>query len=94
VDGTTHAGLVTFEALNDSRTRITVVLEWLPEGPVEKVGAAVSLDDHWVSGDLQRFKEFVEQRGEPTGAWRGEIQVDTSGAVAGPAGRSLGDGDA
>jgi uncharacterized membrane protein len=93
VDGTTHAGLVTFEALDDSRTHITVVLEWLPEGLVEKVGAAVALDDHRVSADLQRFKEFIEQRGEPTGAWRGEIQVDRSAAATGPAGPSLGDGD-
>jgi hypothetical protein len=71
-----------------------VVLEWLPEGLVEKAASAVSLDDHRVSTDLQRFKEFIEQRGEPTGAWRGEIQIDRSEAAAGPAGPSLGDGDA
>ncbi len=94
VDGTTHAGVVQFEALNNVRTRISVVLEWLPEGLVEKAAAAVSLDDHRVSTDLQRFKEFIEQRGEPTGAWRGEIQIDRSEAAAGPAGPSLGDGDA
>ena len=28
---------------------------------------------HRVSGDLERFKEFIEQRRDPTGAWRGEI---------------------
>jgi hypothetical protein len=27
-----------------------------------------------VQGDLQRFKDFIEQRGVETGAWRGEIQ--------------------
>jgi len=26
-----------------------------------------------VSGDLERFKKFIESRGAPTGAWRGEI---------------------
>ncbi len=38
-----------FEALNNIHTRISVVLEWLPEGLVEKAAAAVSLDDHRVS---------------------------------------------
>jgi len=27
-----------------------------------------------VKGDLERFKEFIEERGTPTGAWRGEIE--------------------
>jgi hypothetical protein len=26
-----------------------------------------------VKGDLQRFKEFIEQRGSETGAWRGDV---------------------
>ena len=30
-------------------------------------------EDMRVQGDLQRFKDFVEKRGAPTGAWRGEI---------------------
>jgi hypothetical protein len=25
------------------------------------------------AGDLDRFKEFIEQRGSETGAWRGEV---------------------
>ena len=31
-------------------------------------------DDLRVQGDLNRFKEFVESRGAPTGAWRGKIE--------------------
>jgi hypothetical protein len=27
-----------------------------------------------VAGDLKRFKEFIEARGQETGAWRGEIE--------------------
>jgi hypothetical protein len=26
-----------------------------------------------VEGDLQRFKEFIESRGQETGAWRGKV---------------------
>ncbi len=94
LEGPTNAGLVTFEPLDASRTRIVVIVEWEPEGIIEKVGAAASLDGHRVSDDLQRFKDFIEQRGKPTGGWRGLIELDTSEAAAGPAGPSLGDGDA
>jgi hypothetical protein len=27
-----------------------------------------------VHGDLERFKQMIENRNEETGAWRGEIQ--------------------
>jgi len=26
-----------------------------------------------VQGDLERFKEFIEQRGRETGGWRGQV---------------------
>jgi len=26
-----------------------------------------------VESDLKRFKEFIESRGEETGAWRGQV---------------------
>ena len=45
----------------------------------EKVGDALGFLERRVSGDLERFKKFVESRGAATGAWRGEIhgaQVD------------------
>jgi hypothetical protein len=29
-----------------------------------------------VAGDMERFKEFIEERGRETGAWRGEIHGD------------------
>jgi hypothetical protein len=44
-----------------------------PQGPVETVGAALGFVERRVKGDLERFKEFIESRGAPTGAWRGEI---------------------
>jgi uncharacterized membrane protein len=72
-DGTTHAGVVTFHKLNDNETRLMVQIEWQPEGVVEKAGAAVGVDDRRVKADLKRFKEFIESRGQETGAWREDV---------------------
>jgi uncharacterized membrane protein len=57
-------------------TRITMMLDYEPEGPVDKVGDALGLVRRRVQGDMQRFKEFVEARGRETGAWRGEIHTN------------------
>lgn len=43
---------------------------------VETVGANLGFLERRVKGDLQRFKEFIESRQSPTGAWRGEIHGD------------------
>jgi uncharacterized membrane protein len=72
-DGTTHAGVVTFHRLSDTTTRVTVQLDWQPEGVVEKAGAVVGVDDRQVSHDLDRFKTFIEKRGQESGAWRGDV---------------------
>jgi uncharacterized membrane protein len=71
--GKGNAGVVTFHRLSDAETRVTVQLDWQPEGMVENVGTALGFDDRQVSKDLERFKEIVEARGEETGAWRGEV---------------------
>jgi uncharacterized membrane protein len=68
-----HAGVVTFHRLGDASTRVTVQLDWEPQGLAENVGAAIGIDDHAVKQDLRHFKEFIEARGVETGAWRGEI---------------------
>ena len=78
-DGKSNAGVVTFHRLGEDLTRVTVQMEWEPEGVTQKVGAAVGVDDRTVQGDLNRFKEFIESRSAPTGAWRGEVnQTHTS----------------
>ncbi|MFF2389007.1 SRPBCC family protein [Agromyces sp. NPDC058104] len=68
-----HRGRVQFAAEGPDRTRIDLELEWEPEGFVEHAGAALQIDDLQVKRDLNRFKEFVEERGVETGGWRGEI---------------------
>ena len=68
-----HAGVVTFHRLGEQDTRVTIQLDWDPEGLTEKVGSAVGVDDRQVKADAKRFKEFIEDRGRETGAWRGDV---------------------
>jgi uncharacterized membrane protein len=80
--GAHNAGAVSFQPLGANQTRLTLRLEYEPEGVVENVGNALGLVERRVTGDLARFKEFIEARGAPTGAWRGEIhnsQVERKG---------------
>jgi len=72
--GARHNGLVTFEALGDSRTRIALEMDVDPEGFVENVADALGILDRRIEGDLERFREFIESRGQETGAWRGEVK--------------------
>lgn len=72
-DGTTHAGVVTFHHLSETSSRVTAQIDWQPDGAVEKVGAAIGLDDRQVKADLARFKNFIEQRDDESGAWRGDV---------------------
>jgi uncharacterized membrane protein len=77
--GKTNAGVVTFHHIDDNTTRVMLQMEWEPEGAVQRAGDALGFDDRRVEGDLERFKEFIESRGQETGAWRGEIE-QTSGS--------------
>jgi uncharacterized membrane protein len=72
-DGSTNAGVVTFHRLSDSSTRVMLQLEFEPEGAVEKVGDAVGAVRHRATGDLERFKTFIEGRLAETGSWRGHV---------------------
>ena len=67
------AGIVTFQQLGQESTRIGVRMSWQPEGPAEKVGAALGIDASHVRRDLARFKDQIERRRVATGSWRGEV---------------------
>jgi uncharacterized membrane protein len=73
-NGPTHAGVITFHRLDDATTRVTAQMDIDPEGFVEQVGDKLGLLDHRVSADLKRFKEFIEERGHETGAWRDHVK--------------------
>ncbi len=74
IAGATNAGQVDFVALSPVSTRVSLTLEYDPQGAVENVGDALGFVKRQVEGDLRRFKQFVEERGSSTGAWRGEIK--------------------
>jgi uncharacterized membrane protein len=74
VAGSKQAGVVTFHRLDENTTRVTVQMDFEPEGLVEQAGDKLGVLDRRVKGDLKRFKEFIEGRGGvETGAWRGEV---------------------
>ena len=74
VSGTRTGGVVTFEEVDQNTTRVTLRMDWEPEGAIEEAGSALGFDDRRVQADLERFKEYIESRGVETGAWRGEIE--------------------
>lgn len=93
-EGATNAGAVTFEDVGGGQTQVHLVLEYEPEGLVEKIGDKLHVVEKQAEGDLHRFKEFIEAEGYATGAWRGSVGADTDleepgiGAAAGSRGDS------
>jgi uncharacterized membrane protein len=73
IDGATNDGSVRFQPLAGDRTRLALTLDVAPEGAIEKVGDALGLVERRIKGDLDRFREFIEARRAPTGAWRGGV---------------------
>ena len=55
------------------QTRVTVQISWEPESATEKIGSFLGFDNRQIKQDLENFKRFIEERGAPTGAWRGEV---------------------
>lgn len=81
--GAQNAGVVTFHRIEPDVTRVMLQLDFEPEGAVETVGDALGVVKLRVKGDLERFRDFIEDRGVETGAWRGEIRQDATGSTAG-----------
>jgi uncharacterized membrane protein len=72
--GAPNNGTVTFmDQGGGGKTKIDLRIDFTPEDPAEKAGDWLGVLDRQVDGDLKRFKDFIEKRGAPTGAWRGEI---------------------
>jgi uncharacterized membrane protein len=74
ISGARNAGVVTFHRIDDNTTRVTLQMDVEPEGIVESAGEALGFLQRRVKGDLERFKDFIESRGQETGAWRGKIE--------------------
>ena len=74
IDGAANDGSVRFQPLSRNRTRLALTLDVAPEGALEKVAAALGVVERQIKGDLERFREYIEARQAPTGAWRGGVR--------------------
>ncbi|MGW2031739.1 SRPBCC family protein [Streptomyces sp. NPDC001356] len=69
-----QAGVVTFHYIDEATTKVMLQLDYEPEGLAETVGDKLGFVKRQATGDLKRFKEFIESRGgNETGAWRGAV---------------------
>ncbi|MEV7646136.1 cyclase, partial [Streptomyces rubiginosohelvolus] len=68
-----QAGVVTFHYIDDNTTKIMLQLDYAPEGLAETVGDKLGFVKRQATGDLKRFKQFIESRGTETGGWRGTV---------------------
>ena len=71
--GPKNGGTVTFSKTAENKSMLNLRMEYEPEGAMEKTGDMMGVVSTRVEGDLQRFKEFIESRGQETGAWRGKV---------------------
>ena len=72
--GNANGGTIVFTPINTQRTKIDVFMDIEPEGMKEKVGSFIGIPGATVKGDLERFKDFIENRNFETGKWRGEVR--------------------
>jgi ribosome-associated toxin RatA of RatAB toxin-antitoxin module len=82
-EGATNAGTVTFEDVGGGQTSVQLSLEYQPEGIVETIGDKLHVVDRQVEGDLKRFKDFIEDEGYASGAWRGTVNEGAFAATPG-----------
>ncbi|MDQ4070890.1 MAG: SRPBCC family protein [Actinomycetota bacterium] len=73
IDGTGNGGIVTFDPVGPSTTRVNLQIDFEPEGLAETVGDKLGFVSQQTEGDLKSFKSFIEERRVETGAWRGEV---------------------
>ncbi|MFN8629760.1 MAG: SRPBCC family protein [Chloroflexota bacterium] len=72
--GARNDGTVSFSSLGAATTRVNLLMDVEPEGPIESAGNALGLVRARIKGDLERFRDFIEERGTETGGWRGEVR--------------------
>ena len=77
-DGPCHAGRVNFVALGDTRTEVTLAMDWEPEGLLERAADALGLVESRAAKDLEGVKRFIEERGTATGSWRGAVDTGST----------------
>jgi len=92
--GATNAGAVEFTDVGGTATEVRLVLEYEPEGLVERIGDTLHVVENQAERALERFKAFIEDAGYAAGTWRGAVNgnapVGTTGVeeAAGSPGHS------
>ncbi len=68
-------GVVSFEQIARDQTRVNVQMDVESESTAENVaGDLLGVVKSQVRGDLERFKQLIENRDVATGAYRGKVQ--------------------
>lgn len=68
-------GVVSFEQVGERQTRVNVQMDVEGDSTAENVaGDLLGVVKRQVRGDLERFKQLIENHDEETGAWRGEVR--------------------
>jgi uncharacterized membrane protein len=68
-------GVVSFEQVAGGQTRVNVEMDVEGDSTAANVaGDLLGVVKRQVHGDLERFKQLIENRDEETGAWRGEVK--------------------
>jgi uncharacterized membrane protein len=73
IGGVHTAGVVTFHKISDNVTRVTLQMDYQPDGLVETIGDVLGAVRMEMRSNLTDFKELLEKRGAETGGWRGKI---------------------
>ena len=82
IDGMNTRGTVSFEqAGSTERTLIRLRMTYRADGAADVIGSAIGLDERRVRGDLERFRDLIEERKSATGAWRGTIEDGTANTI-------------
>ena len=76
VDGEVkNDGAVSFEEIAEGQTRVNVQMDVEGDSSAENVaGDLLGIVKGQVRGDLERFKQLIENRDQAAGAWRGEVE--------------------
>lgn len=77
----TNAGAVEFSDAGGNRTEVSLTLEYLPEGVLERVGELLHVVGRQADHDLRKFKKFIEHEGHATGEWRTPVPGATQDTV-------------
>ncbi|MFD3762148.1 SRPBCC family protein [Streptomyces sp. NPDC058622] len=74
VDGDIEqSGVVTFRPIDPTHTEVTLRMDFDPDGLAENIADTFGFIDRHVTGDLKRFKTFIEERGTEGGARSAQV---------------------